>query len=383
MAQFGIYIHWPFCESKCPYCDFNSHASGAVDHAAWRDAYLAELDRYALETRDRLVTSVFFGGGTPSLMAAETVAAVLQRIKSLWPVSGDLEVTAEANPSSAEREQFEAFRAAGVNRLSLGMQSLSDESLMFLGRRHTSIEARQAAREASQVFDRYSLDFIYALPGQTASAWRSELDQILTLAGGHLSLYQLTIEPGTQFHKDRVPAAGEDAAGALFDITRNVARAAGLADYEISNHSLPGQECRHNLVYWRGEDYLGIGPGAHGRLPKHEQKAEITIETVQEIRLPSAWLTAVQSGGGGTQKRTILKREERFQEILLMGLRLTEGIDFKRFEKLFGTPLMTQLDTQKLGRLIDGGFLEKRKNALSATDEGRQRLNAVLAALIT
>ncbi|MDG2034799.1 MAG: coproporphyrinogen-III oxidase family protein, partial [Rhodospirillales bacterium] len=310
-------------------------------------------------------------------------AAVLQRIKSLWSVSGDFEVTAEANPSSAERAQFEAFRAAGVNRLSLGMQSLSDESLVFLGRRHTSVEARRAAREAAQVFDRYSLDFIYALPGQTSSAWRSELDQILTLAGGHLSLYQLSIEPGTQFHRDRVPAAGEDAAEALFDITRNAARAAGLVDYEISNHSLPGQECRHNLVYWRGEDYLGIGPGAHGRLPTHEHKAEAAIETVQEIRLPSAWLTAVQSGDGGTQKRTVLSREERFEEILLMGLRLTEGIDFTRFERLFGAPLMTQLDTDKLGRLIDGGFLEQGKNTLSATTEGRQRLNAVLAALLT
>lgn len=382
-AQFGIYIHWPFCESKCPYCDFNSHVSGSVDQAAWRDAYLAELGRYALETRDRVVTSVFFGGGTPSLMAAETVEAVLQRIKSLWPVSNDFEVTAEANPSSAERTQFEAFRAAGVNRLSLGIQSLSDECLVFLGRRHTSVEARRAAREAAQVFDRYSLDFIYALPGQKASAWRSELDQIMELAGGHLSLYQLTIEPGTQFHKDRVLAADEDAGEALFEITRNVTRAAGLVDYEISNHALVGQECRHNLLYWRGEHYLGIGPGAHGRLPTHEQNAEAEIEAVQEIRLPSAWLIAVQSGDGGTQKRTVLSREERFEELLLMGLRTTEGIDFVRFERLFGAPLLTQLDAQKLGRLIDGGFLEHGENTLSATAEGRQRLNAVLAALLT
>ena len=287
MAQFGIYIHWPFCESKCPYCDFNSHVSGIVDEAAWRDAYLAELDRYAVETQSHVVTSVFFGGGTPSLMAADTVAAVLQRIHSLWSVSNDFEVTAEANPSSSDRAQFEAFREAGVNRLSLGMQSLSDESLVFLGRRHTSVEARRAALEAAQVFDRYSLDFIYALPGQTASAWRSELEQILALAGGHLSLYQLTIEPGTQFHKDRVPAAARMQLRRYLELHGILTRAAGLADYEISNHALPGQECRHNLIYWRGEYYIGIGPGAHGRLPTHELNAEFAIEAIQEIRLPS------------------------------------------------------------------------------------------------
>ena len=382
MAQFGIYIHWPFCESKCPYCDFNSHVFGIVDEAAWRDAYLAELDRYAAEIQGLVVTSVFFGGGTPSLMEADTVSAVLQRIHSLWPVSNDFEVTAEANPSSAERAKFEAFREAGVNRLSLGIQSLSDESLVFLGRQHTSVEARGAALEAAQVFDRYSLDFIYALPGQTASEWCSELQQILALAGGHLSLYQLTIEPGTQFHKDRVRAVDGETAEALFNVTRNLTRAAGLADYEISNHALPGQECRHNLLYWRGEYYIGIGPGAHGRLPTHKLNTRCAVEAIQEIRLPSAWLMAVQSGDGGTQKRTALSREERFEELLLMGLRLTEGINLRRFERLFGAPLLTQLDNQKLGRLIERGFLEQGENTLTATVEGRQRLNAVLAALI-
>ena len=382
MAQFGIYIHWPFCESKCPYCDFNSHVSGIVDEAAWRDAYLAELNRYAVETQNHVVTSVYFGGGTPSLMAADTVAAVLKRIHSLWSVSNDFEVTVEANPSSSNRAQFEAFRKAGVNRLSLGMQSLCDESLVFLGRRHTSVEARRAALEAAQVFDRYSLDFIYALPGQTASAWRSELEQILALASGHLSLYQLTIEPGTQFHKNRVPAAGEDVAEVLFRTTRNIMQAAGLADYEISNHALPGEECRHNLIYWRGEYYIGIGPGAHGRLPTHGLNAVHAIEAIQEIRMPNAWLMAVQSGEGGTQKRTTLGREERFEELLLMGLRLTEGIEFRRFERLFGAPLLTQLDKQKLERLVDCGFLEQGENTLAATAKGRQRLNAVLAALI-
>ena len=382
MAQFGIYIHWPFCESKCPYCDFNSHVSGILDEAAWRDAYLAELNRYAVETQNHVVTSVYFGGGTPSLMAADTVAAVLQRIQGLWSVSNDFEVTAEANPSSSNRAQFEAFRKAGVNRLSLGMQSLCDESLVFLGRRHTSVEARRAALEAAQVFDRYSLDFIYALPGQTASAWRSELEQILALASGHLSLYQLTIEPGTQFHKNRVPAAGEDVAEVLFRTTRNIMQAAGLADYEISNHALPGEECRHNLIYWRGEYYIGIGPGAHGRLPTHGLNEGLAVEAIQEIRLPNAWLMAVQSGEGGTQKRTALGREERLEELILMGLRLTEGIEFRRFERLFGAPLLTQLDKQKLEQLTDRGFLEQGENTLAATAKGRQRLNAVLAALI-
>ena len=250
-----------------------------------------------------------------------------------------------------------------------------------MGRRHTRWRPG-AALEAAQVFDRYSLDFIYALPGQTASAWCSELQQILALAGGHLSLYQLTIEPGTQFHKDRVRAVDGETAEALFNVTRNLTRAAGLADYEISNHALPGQECRHNLLYWRGEYYIGIGPGAHGRLPTHKLNTRCAVEAIQEIRLPSAWLMAVQSGDGGTQKRTALSREERFEELLLMGLRLTEGINLRRFERLFGAPLLTQLDNQKLGRLIERGFLEQGENTLTATVEGRQRLNAVLAALI-
>ena len=383
MVKFGIYIHWPFCESKCPYCDFNSHVSETIDQAAWADAYLAELDRYAEETTGRTVTSVFFGGGTPSLMTAGTVRAVLGRIEDNWQVSEDLEATAEANPSSAEMEQFEAFREAGVNRLSLGMQSLEDEALIFLGRRHSVAEAIRAASEAVQVFDRYSLDFIYARPGQTAAAWREELARILELAGDHVSLYQLTIEPGTQFHKDRVPAAGEEVAAELFEITQEMSSDAGLPAYEISNHARPGEESRHNLVYWYGEDYLGIGPGAHGRLSTAAAGQVIATETVQEIRLPEDWLSAVQSGTGGTQKRVQLARKERLEELILMGLRLSEGIDFERFSRLFGAQLLDQLETEKLDRLIDGGFLFLEDNKLGATAEGRNRLNAVLASLLT
>jgi len=382
VTQFGIYIHWPFCESKCPYCDFNSHTFETIDHAAWRDAYLAELDRYALETPDREVTSVFFGGGTPSLMDAGTVEAILKHIRKLWPVSDDLEITAEANPSSAEMAHFEAFRAAGVNRLSLGMQAMNTEDLIFLGRHHSADEAVQAATEAAQVFERYSLDFIYARPGQTLDAWREELVRILDLAGDHLSLYQLTIEPRTQFHKDRVPAAGEEIGAELFDLTQDMTAAAGLRAYEISNHARTGEECRHNLVYWRGEDYIGMGPGAHGRLTRASGTEESTTETVQEIRLPSDWLGAVQSGAGGTQKRTSLSQEERFEELILMGLRLSEGIDFERFTRLYGAPLLAQLAPEKVDRLVDAGFLTLSENRLAATADGRTRLNAVLAALL-
>jgi len=357
--------------------------SETIDHTPWADAYLAELDRYAEETTGRTVTSVFFGGGTPSLMTAGTVGAVLGRIKDNWQVSEDLEATAEANPSSAEMAQFEAFREAGVNRLSLGMQSLEDEALIFLGRRHSVAEAIRAASEAVQVFDRYSLDFIYARPGQTAAAWREELARILELAGDHLSLYQLTIEPGTQFHKDRVSAAGEEVAVELYEITQEMSSDAGLPAYEISNHARPGEESRHNLVYWHGEDYLGIGPGAHGRLSTAAAGQVIATETVQEIRLPGDWLSAVQSGTGGTQKRVQLARKERLEELILMGLRLSEGIDFERFSRLFGAQLLDQLETEKLDRLIDGGFLFMEDNKLGATAEGRNRLNAVLASLLT
>ena len=273
---FGIYIHWPFCQSKCPYCDFNSHVADRIDQEKWRNAYLVELNHYANETSESAVSSVFFGGGTPSLMAAETVAAVIERIRSLWPVSEDLEITVEANPSSAEAALFEDFRRAGVNRLSLGAQSFNDRTLAFLGRLHRADDAKKAIEAVVKTFDRVSFDLIYAQPGQTAETWRRELTDSLRFASeleiGHVSLYQLTIEPGTEFHRNRVDPADEETGSQLYEITQEIADGNGYPAYEISNHARPGQECRHNLVYWRGEDYVGIGPGAHGRLTTEHPK---------------------------------------------------------------------------------------------------------------
>jgi oxygen-independent coproporphyrinogen-3 oxidase len=272
----AVYIHWPFCRSKCPYCDFNSHVRERIDETRWTGALLADLDRQAELASDREVVSIFFGGGTPSLMPPETVAALIERVKALWPVAPDLEVTLEANPNSAEAERFAGFAAAGVNRLSLGIQALDPAALEFLGRRHDRDEAIAAIRLARDTFPRYSFDLIYARPGQDVVAWQNELDEALTLAGEHLSLYQLTIEPGTAFgnraSRGEILAADEDTAVALFEVTQERLAAAGLPAYEISNHARPGAECRHNLAYWRYEDYLGIGPGAHGRVTRDEGK---------------------------------------------------------------------------------------------------------------
>src|SRR5438477_11446330 len=285
----AVYIHWPFCRSKCPYCDFNSHVRERIDEARWTSALLADLERQAELAPDREVVSVFFGGGTPSLMPPETVAALVERVKALWPVAPDLEVTLEANPNSAEADRFAGFAAAGINRLSLGIQALQPEALRFLGRGHDRDEAIAAIRLARASFARYSFDLIYARPGQSVAAWEAELDEALGLAGKHLSLYQLTIEPGTAFGnraaRGEVLAADEETGAALFEATQRRLAAAGLPAYEISNHARPGAECRHHLAHWHYDDYLGIGPGAHGRGTQDGGK----IATRQR-RTPAAWL---------------------------------------------------------------------------------------------
>ena len=299
---FGVYVHWPFCVSKCPYCDFNSHVRAAIDEAGWRDALLRDLASQAQPLAGRVVTSIFFGGGTPSLMAPATVAAVIDRIATLWPLAEDVEITLEANPSSAEVARFRDLRAAGVGRVSIGVQALDDAALRMLGRAHGAHEARQAIAAAAATFARHSFDLIYARPGQDLAGWRRELDAALALAGEHLSVYQLTFEPGTRFEQLR--ARGEivpldDAlADEMFEVTRDRLAARGLPAYEISNHARPGAESRHNLGYWRYEDYLGLGPGAHGRL---------TIDGVKyatrAVRAPEAWMARVAAGGEGTAER--------------------------------------------------------------------------------
>jgi oxygen-independent coproporphyrinogen-3 oxidase len=379
-SGFAVYVHWPFCRSKCPYCDFNSHVRERMDEAGWRQALLAELDHYAALTPGRTVTSVFFGGGTPSLMAPETAGAVLERIGKNWRLAPDAEVTLEANPNSAEAERFASFRGAGVNRLSIGVQALNDAALKFLGRGHNSGEARAAIAAASKIFERFSFDLIYARPGQTLAAWTAELREALAMAGDHLSVYQLTIEPGTAFHGAyargdfKLPAP--DDAVELFEATENILGTAGLSAYEISNHARPSGECRHNLIYWRYEDYVGVGPGAHGRLTLDGRK----VATRQE-KAPETWLAAVGRQGHATAEQREIPAGEAAEEALMMGLRLAEGIDATRFQRETGRDLDRALDAARLARMIEGGFVVREGSVLRATAQGRRVLNAVIAEL--
>ena len=335
---FGIYVHWPFCLAKCPYCDFNSHVRDGVDHISWRAALLRELDHYADLTAGRTVTSIFFGGGTPSLMEPATVAAVIERVRARWNTAPGLEISLEANPTSVEATRFEGFRAAGVNRVSLGIQALDDESLRFLGRAHSASEALGAIGLAARHFDRFSFDLIYARPGQSVADWESELRRALDHAVGHLSVYQLTIEEGTRFHtlynRGAFALPDDELAGDLYEATQALLEGAGLPAYEISNHARAGAECKHNLVYWRGEEYAGIGPGAHGRLDIDGVRHATATE-----RRPEAWLLNVEERGHGVVTDDSLNSEERADEFLLMGLRLAEGIDPKRYAQLSGRKL--------------------------------------------
>ncbi len=369
----SLYIHWPFCLSRCPYCDFNSQVpESAVDHAHWRAALLAELDHFAAELPGRRLRSVFFGGGTPSLMAPRTAAELIAAAKRYWVHDEQLEITMEANPTSVEAGRLGDFHAAGVNRLSLGVQSLDDDALRFLGRGHSAAEARAAIELAADIFERASFDLIYARPGQTADQWRDELAEALSFDPGHLSLYQLSVEAGTPFFRDGVAAADDDCGADLFELTAGMTAAAGLPAYEISNHARPGQECRHNVRGWQGHDYVGIGPGAHGRL----SRAGI-CEAIYQIHRPDRWLAAVAENGHGTVRRSSLNPRERREEIIMTGLRLTRGIDratFGKFEQAF--------PADALSRLIGEGFLVLDGHGLRATASGRLCLNAVLAELL-
>jgi putative oxygen-independent coproporphyrinogen III oxidase len=380
-SPFAIYIHWPFCKAKCPYCDFNSHVRAAIDQDAWQHALLAELDHYASETVGRTVSSVFFGGGTPSLMAPATAAALIERIAERWVLAADAEITLEANPTSVEAERFRDFRAAGINRASLGVQALDPAALAFLGRGHSVGEAIAAIELARRHFPRFSFDLIYARPGQEPAQWDAELKQALSLAGDHLSLYQLTIEKGTAFHtahaRGDFAIPDDDRAGALYELTQRRLSEAGLPSYEISNHARPGGESRHNLVYWRYGDYVGIGPGAHGRLTLGGAKV-----ATRQLRLPETWLAAVEKRGAGTDERTPIAAAERLEEMLMMGLRLNEAVPRARFRRECGAEPEDVLDPVPLARLVDGGFLVLDGDGLRSTEDGRQRLNAVLGTLL-
>ena len=378
---FGIYVHWPFCLAKCPYCDFNSHVGGEVDHARWAHPLVAEIERYAEEIGPRALRSIFFGGGTPSLMAPETVAAVIERATACFAPASDLEITLEANPTSSEAGRFRALRAAGVNRVSLGVQALDDAALRFLGRAHTAAEALAAVDLAARLFARHSFDLIYARPGQTVAAWAAELTRALAHADGHLSVYQLTIEPGTRFELLQrtgalVMPAG-DVQADLYELTQERLAGAGLPAYEVSNHARAGEACRHNLLDWRAGDWLGIGPGAHGRLDL--DGARVATEA---WRLPKAWLERVERGGSGERTRVTLTRAEQAEELLVMGLRLSEGVDLARLEAIAGAGPDHLFDRAALERLIGDGLLERREGRLAATAAGRQRLNALLVAIL-
>ncbi|MDB5364506.1 MAG: hemZ [Rhodospirillales bacterium] len=376
---FGIYVHWPFCLAKCPYCDFNSHVRDQVDQGAWRDALLLEIDRWAAATPGRTVTSIFFGGGTPSLMPPATVDAVLQRINQRWKIQPDIEVTLEANPTSVEAAAFADLAGAGVNRVSLGVQALDDDSLKMLGRQHSAHEALDAVALAAKNFARFSFDLIYARPHQTRDAWAQELRRALTHAGEHLSVYQLTIETGTAFEgryrRGELQIPDEETQAALYEDTQAILGDAGLPAYEISNHARPGAESRHNLTYWRYGDYVGIGPGAHGR---------VTLDGVKYAtrahRAPEIWLE--RAAANTTTDRTRVEPGERGTEALLMGLRLIEGIPLQRLTDETGVALARVIDLEAVARLERGGFVRMTDERLVATPAGLERLNAVLAALV-
>ena len=446
----AVYVHWPFCLSKCPYCDFNSHVRESVDHAAWRQALLAEIGYYATLMPDRTVGSIFFGGGTPSLMQPDTVAAVIDAVRGHWKSAEDVEITLEANPTSSEIDKFRHFADAGVNRVSLGVQALDDEVLAFLGRTHSAKHALRAVEMAAETFGRYSFDLIYARPEQTAAQWRRELTQALRHAGEHLSLYQLTIEPGTAFYhahaRGDLTEIDEDGAVALYRATQEVMEAHGLPAYEISNHARKGAESRHNLAYWRYRDYIGVGPGAHGRVtlgksaefgvqssvdpvipaqagihipesvvmdsrlrgndgnreqeawpagcasPEQAERRPCEAQdapqrgkikySTQAWRSPEKWLAKVQEHGHGIEQCVALSAEEQKHERLLMGLRLDEGVRAAEFQQATGMPLMGALDTKAVARLRDAGWLDVTAEHVRVTGEGRLCLNSVIAELV-
>ena len=368
---FAVYLHWPFCLAKCPYCDFNSHVRAGVDQDAWRQALLDEIDRAAERLPGRRVGSIFFGGGTPSLMPPETTAALIDRIASRWSLEQGAEITLEANPTSVEAGRFRDYADAGVNRLSLGVQALNDGDLRRLGRNHDAREAMAALALARETFRRCNFDLIYARPGQDPSDWRSELGRALELAPNHLSLYQLTIEKGTAFD-GTVQPADEDLAADLYELTQGLCQDAGLPAYEISNHAAPGEESRHNLVYWRYGEYLGLGPGAHGRLVIDGRRVATSQRTSPEI-----WLA-----GEGRTKESELSVEERATEMLMMGLRLTQGVNGADFLAEVGVPLAAWLDGPGLEALLRQELLSWHGDDLAASRAGLQVLNAVLAELL-
>ncbi len=380
MEPLALYIHWPFCLAKCPYCDFNSHVRERIPQVRFAAALRAELAWEAARLGRRTVRSIFFGGGTPSLMKPDTVAALIDDVHALFDVAPGLEITLEANPTSVEAGRLQAFRAAGVNRVSIGIQALDGEALRMLGREHDAGQATAALETARKLFPRVSFDLIYARPGQSVAAWRAELDRALALCADHLSLYQLTIEPGTGFEaahrRGEIVLPEAELAAELYHATVEACAAHGLLPYEVSNFARPGGESRHNLAYWRYHDYAGIGPGAHGRVT-----VGAGLVATRRHRAPEPWADRVERDGHGSTAEEIISAPDRAREMLLMGLRLDEGIDPARFKARTGIPLNEALDGDTLRQAIEAGYLESGTR-LRATLEGRLRLDALLAALV-
>ena len=376
-AGFGLYIHWPFCQAKCPYCDFNSHVVAHIDQMAWARAYVSEIERVGAQTQGRLLRSVFFGGGTPSLMDPDVVDIILRKVRDTWTIANDIEITLEANPTSVEAGRFAGYRQAGVNRVSMGIQALNDIDLRALGRLHSAKDAMAAFDVARHEFDRVSFDLIYARQNQTLAQWKTELKTALSMAIDHISLYQLTIETGTAFG-DRYAAgklAGlpdDDRAADMYEVTQDICGDAGFPAYEVSNHAKLGAQSTHNRIYWTYGDYVGVGPGAHGRVTLNNQR--FATETPLA---PGKWLNAVRTSGSGEQTKIALSQEDQTIEFLLMGLRLTEGVDLKRINK------MRKNFDININNLIEMGMLSVDQDQLSTTNIGRPVLNAILRQLLT
>ncbi len=376
-AGFGLYIHWPFCAAKCPYCDFNSHVRRAVDQVQWMNAMISEMRAYGARLSGRALNSIFFGGGTPSLMDGKTVAGLLDAAAEIWAFSPDIEITLEANPTSIEAQRFADYRAAGVNRLSMGAQALNDQDLKFLGRLHNVEEALAAFELARKTFERISFDLIYARPGQSVAAWQTELEQAISIGVDHLSLYQLTIEPETPFaalhEKGAFSVPNDDLGADLFETTQEVCDQAGLPAYEISNHAKPGSECRHNLIYWQMGDYVGIGPGAHGRFTSKRSRVATAA-----LKNPEEWLTKTQECPLSATQEEVVFSHDQGTEYALMSLRLTEGLSRARYAQLSGSTL----EPGKIKGLTDQKLVHIDGDRLIATPAGRQVLNHVIAELV-
>lgn len=369
----SLYIHWPYCLSKCPYCDFNSHVRPSIDEESWAKAMQLEIKSYAEQYPDRIIKSIFWGGGTPSLISPSTVVSLLSQINASWPLAENCEITLEANPNSIEAQKFSDFKAAGITRVSVGIQALNDLDLIALGRKHSAAEARKALDIAFSTFDRASFDLIYTRENQTLEAWRKELQEALTYKPSHLSLYQLTLEPGTLFTQRAARGdlilPQEDLAADFYELTQNIMKRHGMHAYEVSNHARPGHECQHNLVYWRYGDFLGLGPGAHGR---------IGGKAIQNIKAPEMWQEAVTKVGRGVKQQLILTSEEIFSEFFLMGLRLSEGINLDRYPDLTAE----FYNEAAFDELKSGGFIEGTPHHFRATAKGRLCLNQVVERLI-